>query len=67
MEFKDNLKQARLASGLMQKELADKMGIYQKDISRWENGERSPSIMKLRDLCIALNVSADELLEINIK
>ncbi|MSA39099.1 helix-turn-helix domain-containing protein [Lactonifactor sp. BIOML-A1] len=40
------------------------LGVYQKDISRWETGEVSPSIETLKEICIQLKTSADELLEL---
>lgn len=64
MSFSKNLKRERTAAGMTQKELAEKMEVYQKDISRWENGDRTPNIDMLRKLCIVLNVSADVLLEL---
>lgn len=46
---------ARLASGLTQKQLADLVGCNQKDISRWETGDRKPTIESLLKLSKALN------------
>ena len=60
----DKLKQARIGAGVSQVALAEQIGVYQKDISRWENGERTPSLEAFAKICKALNVSADELLEI---
>ncbi len=67
MRIDENLKKARKAAGVTQKELAEKLGVHQKDISRWENGDRTPSVEALAGICIALNVSADTLLETGIK
>ena len=39
MDLGGNIRTARKAAGLTQKQLADKLGIYQKDVSRWENNE----------------------------
>ncbi len=61
--IKDNIRTARLAATLTQAALADKVGVKQKDISRWENGVREPSAMWIKKLAEALNVSADELLK----
>ena len=36
MSISNNLKMARKEAGLTQKELAEYLGVYQKDISRWE-------------------------------
>lgn len=64
MSLGENLKNARKAAGLTQKELADKLEVYAKDISRWENGERTPGVPALTKICKTLQVSADELLEL---
>ena len=63
----ENIKSAREAAGLTQKELAKILGVYQKDISRWENGERVPSLEIFVKICKALNASADLILEIGSK
>ena len=64
MNIGANIRTARKSAGVSQKELAERLGAYQKDVSRWENGERTPSIEALARICIALGVSADEILEI---
>ena len=56
----ENIKAARIK----QEDLAKMIGVYQKDISRWENGERLPSLEIFAEICKALNVSADLILEI---
>ncbi|MEE1054433.1 helix-turn-helix domain-containing protein [Bariatricus sp. SGI.154] len=64
MAIGENIKKARKAAGISQKELADRLQVYQKDISRWENGERAPSIEVFARICRELSVSADEILEL---
>ena len=64
MNIGENIKNARKSAGVSQKELAEHLGVYQKDVSRWENGERTPSLEVFARICKTLNVSADELLEI---
>lgn len=64
MNLGENIKKARKASGITQKQLAEKIGAYQKDVSRWEKGEHAPNIEVIADICKALKVSADTLLEI---
>lgn len=64
MTIGEKLKQTRVDAGVSQVELAERIGVYQKDISRWENGERTPSVEAFAKICRALNASADELLEI---
>lgn len=64
MKLGENLKKARAAAGITQKELAEKLGVYPKDISRWENEERTPSAIALAKICKELGASADEILEL---
>lgn len=64
MSISENIKSARKNAGLTQKQLADAIGVYQKDISRWEKGERTPAAESIKELCQTLHVSADDLLEI---
>lgn len=47
-----------------QKELAERLQVYQKDISRWENNELTPSALTLAKICNELGASADEILEL---
>ena len=42
--------EARRASGMTQKELADRTGIAQADISKLENGNANPSLRTLQRL-----------------
>lgn len=65
MNLGDNIKKARTAAGVTQKELAERMQCYQKDVSRWESGEITPNVATLVSICRALHASADEILEIN--
>ena len=62
MSFTENLKKARKTAGVSQKELAERLQVYQKDISRWENGERTPSAEVFTRICKELGASADEIL-----
>lgn len=64
MNIGEKIRQARIDAGVTQTELAERIGAYQKDVSRWENGERTPSLEAFAKICRALNVSADALLEI---
>lgn len=56
-----SLKKKRLAAGLSQKELADKLGIVQSAISAWESGEKMPRAAQLPELAAALHCTIDEL------
>lgn len=62
MTIGEKIKDLRKSAGLSQAELAFRLGLFQKDVSRWESGTHSPQAETLARLCKALNVSADELL-----
>lgn len=64
MSLGENIRKARKAAGVTQKELAERLQVYPKDISRWENGERTPSVQAFAKICRELNASADEILEL---
>lgn len=64
MNLGANIKKARKNAGITQKELAECLQVYQKDISRWENNELTPGALTLAKICKALGASADEILEI---
>jgi len=42
MSFSENIKEARLAAGLSQSELAKRAGIHYRTIQNWESGGRLP-------------------------
>lgn len=60
--FGAKLKKARKDAGFTQKEVEKKTGIKQDAISKYENGEREPSIETLGILCDLYFVSADWLI-----
>lgn len=64
MNLGQNLRAARRAAGITQKELAERLEVYQKDISRWENNELTPNALTFARICRALGASADVILEL---
>lgn len=64
----DNVQTGRLIAelrrkqGLTQQQLADKLNLSNKTISKWESGSGSPDISNLPVLAEALGISVDELL-----
>ena len=50
---------ARKASGLTQKQLSEKTGITQGDISRLENGNANPSLRTLQRLAEGMGMKLD--------
>ena len=57
-----NLKEIRLARGMTQEQLADKVGIERTSITNYELGTREPSLDTLRKLAEALDCTLDELI-----
>lgn len=56
-----NIKAIRKKRGLTQKQLADRLGVKQQNVSDWERGERSPSVKNLKKLADVLNCRIDDL------
>ena len=52
----------RKEKGLTQAQLAEFLGVSNKSISRWENGNTMPDISLYEPLCKALNIEVSELL-----
>ena len=59
------IKILRITNDWTQKELADMIGVKEYIISNIEQGRSDPAIDIILKLCIAFNISADELLEID--
>ena len=54
--------QCRKEKGLTQAQLAERLGVSDKSVSRWENGITMPDISLYEPLCLALDVQVSELL-----
>lgn len=61
LEFGERLKQYRKAKNMTQQELADRLGVSNKSVSRWESGSY-PDVAILGPLAKALGVTVDDLL-----
>lgn len=62
MEFTVQLKKARTAQGLTQKQVADYIGVSKQTITAYEAGTREPDLMKLVLLAEVLKTTPDFLL-----
>lgn len=62
MVFGDNFKKLRQEAKLSQKQVADKLGIYQSNVSDWENDVSRPEYEKLIQLTKLYDCSIAELL-----
>lgn len=61
--FAEQLKTARKARGHTQASLADVLNVSKGAVAMWETGKRQPSIEKLSELSVILNVSTDYLIK----
>ncbi len=52
----------RKEKNMTQEQLAEKMGVTAKTISRWENGKTMPDYSLLKDLCNELDTNVNEFL-----
>lgn len=62
IKLKETISTLRKKIGFTQKELAEKMNVSDKTISKWENGITEPDNKALVDLSKIFNISVDELL-----
>ncbi len=56
------IRECREAKGLSQGQLAEAVGLPRQSVSKWELGDATPVAPYLEKLCVALDISADELL-----
>lgn len=61
----NNIVKLRKVADITQERLAEQVGVSVSAISQWESGRTMPDICTIPILCHVLNVSSDELLEIN--
>ena len=64
MNFANKIKKVRLERNLTQEQLAKLIEVNLRTYKGYENGKTLPRIAVIRKLCIALDISSDELLEI---
>lgn len=67
MEYGKFFKDCRLQSGLTQKQVADTLGIFQSNVSDWENNVSRPEYENLIALSELYKVSVYELLGLSDK
>ena len=61
MEFKENLKQLRLQSGLTQAQLAEKLFVSRSTVAKWENGLGLPNPESMATLEKLFDITSPEL------
>lgn len=57
------ISELRREKGLTQEQLAEKLGVTQKSVSRWETGKNMPDLSLLLPLSLELDISVSDLLE----
>ena len=60
--FNENLREARIAAGMSQKDVADRIGVAKSTYSLYESGSREPDVQKIKKLAEVLGVSGSMLL-----
>lgn len=65
-EIGKHIKSFREGKGITQKELAVAIDAKSTTVSNWEKGISRPDVDMLAKICVALQVSADELLNVSI-
>lgn len=61
MAFAVRLRELRETKGLLQRELAELVGMSQSTVARWEAGDREPTLQTLPQLADVLGTSIDDL------
>lgn len=61
-ELSDNIRDARMAIGITQAELAQKVGVSNSCISQYETSKRMPSLETMSILSDIFNTSLDDLI-----
>ena len=62
IKFAENLKRMRVAAGMTQAQLAQRLGVDQRTVSAWEKGVARPSFETLALICDLVDENFDSLL-----
>ena len=65
MSLQNTILEIRKSNGLTQEEFADKLFVTRQAVSRWENGETTPTVDTLKAISDLFNVDANALLGTN--
>ena len=63
MKFNEKLKELRISKKLTQEDIANQLHISRQSVSKWEQGINEPDIQTLKQLCILLEVSIEDLID----
>ena len=61
------ISEKRKELGITQSELAEKLNITDRAISKWENGVCMPDVGTIPELCEILNITINDLLYLQVK
>lgn len=56
-----NIRSRRVLAGMLQDELAERLGVNKTSVGNWERGQVSPSIKSVVDMADLFSCSVDEL------
>lgn len=63
MSLKHQIVYWRIKRNLSQRELADKIGVSQQAVAKWENGSSKPTLDNVQNIADALDVSLTDLFD----
>lgn len=66
MTIGEKITNLRIAAGISQEQLAEKMDVSRQSVSKWEMGQALPQIDKVLQLCSFFNITTDALLQDNV-
>lgn len=66
MNLGNNLFYARKMSGLSQEVVAEKLGVSQQTISKWESNETTPDIRQAKKMSVLYHMTLDHLIEFDV-
>lgn len=66
MSFPERLVEARHAANMTQTQLAKASGISLSQVKKYEGGDTGPSLIAIRKLCLALQITSDQLVFDNV-
>lgn len=56
MSIAEKIRNARIAAGFTQMELAEKIGVSWRQLQHWESGRRNPKLETIKKIAYALGV-----------
>lgn len=62
MSVGSNIKQLRLKKDMTQQELADRLGLTQNNVTRWERDGATPNVIMVKQIANILGCTIEDLL-----